>query len=111
MAKINLKLASALCVTVALMLIVGCSGAILTQNDFATISVGETIANVEAVYGQAYDVTPSGNGLTEYRYIERCPVTSTVDEFKYLVFSVTENGRIVDKRMERIGTNMNVNYN
>jgi len=59
----------------------------MTRERFATIQVGSDIASVEAIVGSPYSIRSLGNGIDEYKYLERIQIgPNTTDQIEYILY-------------------------
>ena len=80
----------------ALFLLCSCMTAPLMQDSgFAAIAVGTPISEIESIYGEPYDIRTLPNGMQEYRYVQRIPCGSSVEQTEY-TFQVRQ-GKVVSK--------------
>lgn len=87
-----------------LIVLTGCVTApLMQQGNFDQVAVGSPISNVEAVYGQPYDVRQLPNGFEEHVYIQRIALgRSAVEEMEFVF--VVNQGVVVGKDCKQGGT-------
>lgn len=73
-----------------------------TQDQYQLVQAGTQVVILEKQFGAPYDIKDLGNGVFEYRYIERIDVGSQGTEHIHYIFTVS-NGRIVAKQYQKIG--------
>ncbi len=77
----------------------GCaSGAMMTSQNYQEMCIGQKAGDLEAKYGEPYEVRKLSDGHEEYIYLEHVPVTRTSEVVKEYIF-VISNGQIVNKKM------------
>ncbi len=94
-----MKYASFFCVLLALCASCFTRPALMTKEEYDSISVGTSIATVRAEAGEPYAVRILGEGVEEYEYVERISLGARdIAENHY--FLTISNGRVIGKRME-----------
>lgn len=87
-----------------MLLATGCMTAPLMQESyFNQVPAGSSIADIELIYGEPYEVREMPNGLQEYSYIQRIGLGNSAVEQMEFIFLVKE-GVVVSKDCKRSGT-------
>lgn len=82
---------------VGIVLLCGCVAApLMRDSGFDAVGVGSNISDIEAVYGEPFEVRSQSNGTQEYVYIQRINCGSSSVEMTEYVFTVRQ-GTIVGK--------------
>lgn len=82
-----------------------CATAPLMQESyFDQVATGVRIADIEASYGEPYEIRNLHNGMQEYTYIQRIDLGSSAVEQLEFIFLVNSQGHIVSKQCQRKGT-------
>jgi hypothetical protein len=72
--------------------LIGCTGGKnISYDSFNDVSVGASVDELIAVYGEPYAINPLKNGEEEYEYIERIIVANRTLEVRHYFFIVKDN--------------------
>ncbi len=72
---------------------------LMTADEFASIPIGSTTAQVRQEYGEPYAIYSRGGNTDEWEYIERLDVGAYVVNQRHYFLIIT-NGKVVGKRTD-----------
>lgn len=76
---------------------------LMQESYFNQVATGCQITQIEATYGEPYEIRQLPNGTQEYAYMQRIELGSSAVEQLEFVFLV-DQGRVVGKQCKRNGT-------
>ncbi len=77
------------------------SRSLMTYEDFASIKIGSSAADVRSKYGEPYAIHSRGGNTDEWVYIERFDVGARVAAQRHYIVIFT-NQKVVGKRVETL---------
>ena len=82
-----------------LLLLVGCSSAMMSQNGYVDVEIGQPIGEVVTANGRPMRVYSKGRDSEVYEYVERITAgTRVIQQRRY--FIVVSNNKVVGKYMK-----------
>jgi len=87
-----------ICLLLAVVCTACSSAAMMTAQNYQDVCIGQKASDLEAKYGEPYEVRRGIDGVKEYIYLEHIPVSGTGEVVREYLF-VISNGQVVSKKV------------